>query len=210
MVLMDGEPAKPLEEVFAERLKFEHDVIGHRMGWLMTLNSFLVGAMAVLIANSDKFRGGHSLGVCLLVIATLGALSNASCLFSNFWATVALRDASLVLVEEWNTLDGQAREVRRARMRLYGRDPRSFAQKKAPPSQVLHPWLFLPIVFSIFFAGSPFVFPMLSSQDRDVPMYVTLVVLGSTLAIFVALPVVDAIRNRRSVAPAPPEGAEAE
>lgn len=121
------------ETIFAERLRFEYELIGQRMTWLMTLNSFVVGSGAVLAANSDSFDGTHVLPGAALLLGMLGILSNASCLFSNYWATRALHDSGLVLDRHWSTLSSDERERRRTSMTLFGRDPRQVHRHGAPP-----------------------------------------------------------------------------
>lgn len=162
---------KPVEELFAERIKFEHELIGQRMTWLMTLNGFLFAGVAILIANVDKFEASTVLGGASLITALVGVTSNASCYFSNEWGVRAIRGAGKVVDEHWHkeyAHDAEERERRRLRMRLYGRDPRSFGMPyKPPPSRVLHPWLLLPLTFTLLFALLPVLTPYASGEDID-------------------------------------------
>lgn len=153
---------KPLEEVFANRLEFEHNLIGHRMTWLMTLNGFIVSGAALLIANQDKFKDNMlQLYLLLVAIFTVGALCNASCLFSNYWANRAIREASAALQQAWTELklSDEERDRRCHRMRLYGRDPRSFSGNNSRlPSENLHPWMLLPAVFWVAYSVVPLIY----------------------------------------------------
>ena len=181
--------AKPLEEVFAERLAFEHKLIADRMAWLLTLNGFLVAAAAVLMANGDTFAGTTVLNAALLAVGVLGTTSNASCAFSNYWGTRAIRETCATLVAAWHTLPDDDREERRIRMRLYGRDPRSCVDEhRSPPSVVFHPWLMLPLAFCTFFVLLPFRSGGVRSDDTDLPVWVTsLALLPLVLLAVVAL-----------------------
>jgi len=149
----DPEWAQNVLEAFADRLKFEHDVISHRMGWLMTLNSFLIGGAAVLSANSNKFSNHAFLIGALILIFLVGAISNASCVYSNTWADTAIRGAASSLAKVWVGA-GEDLEMLRNLGRLYGRDPKSFTNTKPDRfhlRDMLHPWLLLPTMFSIVF-----------------------------------------------------------
>jgi hypothetical protein len=37
--------------IFGERVNHEHELIAHRMSWLMALNGFLIAAIGITIAN---------------------------------------------------------------------------------------------------------------------------------------------------------------
>lgn len=197
---MKEAPGANLQTLFAERLKFEHDVIGHRMTWLMTLNGFLVGGGAVLVANQEKFEQGYGLTASLFAISMLGALSNCSSLFSNYWATRAIREAGAALGKSWLALDPAERERQLGQMRLYGRDPESFRGPSQPvPSQILHPWLFLPGIFTLFYICIAFVAGVISNDDLDLPSWWLAVTFGA-LSLFVLLPIWDVrFHNRRRV-----------
>ena len=161
----------PLFEDFVDRLKSEHDLIGHRMTWLMTLNGFLIGGVAVLTANHDEFQKQIVLTSALMIICIVGALSNASCLFSNWWATKAIRETADALSASW-TVEEHGRYAKR--MRIYGRDPRSFrGPDRALPSEWLHPWLLLPTVF-ILLAFLTGFFATAVSDDVSKPWWIRL------------------------------------
>jgi hypothetical protein len=183
---------KPLEEVFAERLQFEHKLIADRMGWLLTLNGFLVTSAAVLAANGDKFARSGTLSAALLAVGVLGATSNASCLFSNYWGTRAIRETCVVLVASWSDVADDEREIRRTRMRLYGRDPRAAHDlRRSPPSVLFHPWLMLPLVFGAFFTALPYFGAALRADDSDLVWWAPNLVLTPFL-VLVVLAVLDA------------------
>ncbi|WP_127818117.1 hypothetical protein [Microbacterium sp. CPCC 204701] len=194
-------PAADLRSVFADRLKQEHDIIGHRMTWLMTLNGFLVGGGAVLIANKDKFDGSSGLTTTLFAVCLVGALSNMSVLFSNYWATRAIREAGDALAITWATLEPNHRDRQRVEMRLFGRDPASFTGPSRPaPSQPLHPWLFLPGLFVMFYMVIPLFANGISNDDTDLPIWWWIGLAVTLLTLFTWLPVWDArFHNRRSV-----------
>lgn len=156
-----------IENEFAERLKFEHDIISHRLTWLMTLNGFLVAAMGLISINHA--RVGESYFAFFTAISILGLSSNGSVLFSSWWATRAIQDASNTVAEWWTQrkMDDEALEDRRMRMRLYGRDPRFFYGYQRPtPSEWLHPWLLLPAIFSLAFLFAPQLGWRLSDDNR--------------------------------------------
>lgn len=133
--------------LFADRLKVEHDIINQRMTWLMTLNSFLIGGAAVLAANFDKFATKPAvLASAVIFICTVGGLSNASCFYSNCWASVAIRATACALSSLLGNGPHRARAL--ARMRLFGRDPRAFDRPdRFQTSELLHPWMLLPVIF---------------------------------------------------------------
>lgn len=146
-----------IEEAYSDQLKFQHDVLAQRVTWLMTINGFLVGSFTLVIVNQDKIGLATTSGA-LIAIATLGAAANGSALFSNWWGTRCIKDISNVLQESWinDGLTGLERERRRSMMRLYGRDPASFQGfQRNLPTEWLHPWLFLPAVFTLSFLFAP-------------------------------------------------------
>ncbi|MET9259048.1 hypothetical protein [Amycolatopsis sp. NPDC004079] len=194
---------KEIEEVFADRLKFEHELIGQRVTWLMTLNSILVGAIAVVAANAEKTAGSYVVSGVFLVASVMGTISNASCLFSNYWATRAISEAGRVLADSWRGLDPSERSRRQLRMRLYGRDPRSFdAAAGSAPSHVLHPWLMLPSCFLLLFSVLPFLSGAVAAGGKEIPSGWAALTLVLTLSPFVVLPMLD-LRRRRSAQPDP-------
>ena len=76
--------------VAGERVNHEHELISHRMTWLMALNGFLVAGFAILIVNADGMPPDANLAFVVVGIGALGALANLSCFFSNFWATTSI------------------------------------------------------------------------------------------------------------------------
>ncbi|OZC84862.1 hypothetical protein CH254_21010 [Rhodococcus sp. 06-412-2C] len=152
---------KPIEEIFAEQLKFEHDLVAHRMGWLMTLNGFLIGGTAVLLANRDKFRSGDEavFFAAVVTIGLLGVLCNVSSLYSNRWASKAIHEAGRALASAWTSarLNPEQIATRTSMMRLYGRDPQSLTSRRPPRSEMLHPWMLIPAVFAIVYAAMPYL-----------------------------------------------------
>lgn len=193
-----GDSDWSLETVFAERLRFEHELIGQRMAWLMTLNSFVVGSGAVLAAGSGQFDGTYVLTGLALFLACLGILSNASCLFSNYWSTRNIHLCGLALDESWAELPAAERERHRSKMRLFGRDPREIHERGAPPpSQILHPWLMLPTIFLLFFIALPYLAAAVSGADRDIAFGWCALIEGVLLSLFVILPLLDVGHHRR-------------
>jgi hypothetical protein len=191
-----------LEAIFSERLRFEHELIGQRMTWLMALNSFIVGGSAVLAASADRFENTYVLTGAALLFAVLGILSNASCLFSNYRATKSIHASGLALDRHWAKLPPDERERRRANMGLFGRDPRLVHQRGAPaPSQILHPWLLLPTMFLLFFIGMPYISAAISAADRDIAAGWCVLAEVSVLAPFFILPALD-LRHYRRTGPA--------
>lgn len=183
-----------LVEVFADRIKFEHDIIGHRMSWLMTLNGFLIGGAAILSANRDRFAGPAVLTGALVIICIAGALSNASCLFSNWWAGKAMRDAADALADSWS--DEGRRRVGPL-MRLYGRDPRAFRGAERPlPSEWLHPWFLLPTLFWLLYCIAG-LFATTVSGDKAGPWQANALPLAVTVVLFVPLTLLDIPRHRK-------------
>lgn len=193
-----GESDCDLETVFAERLRFEHELIGQRMAWLMTLNSFVVGSGAVIAAGSQQFEETYVLTGLALFLACLGILSNASCLFSNYWSTRNIHECGLALDRSWERLPAAEREYHRSRMRLFGRDPREVHQRGAPPpSQILHPWLLLPTIFLLFFIALPYLATAVSDADHDIAFGWSALVEAAILAPFLILPLLDVRHHRR-------------
>lgn len=187
-----------LETVFAERLRFEHELIGQRMTWLMTMNSFVVGSGAVLTAGSGQFDGTHVFSALSLILACLGILSNASCLFSNYWSTRSIHESGLALDATWADLSVVERERLRSNMRLFGRDPREVRERGAPPpSQILHPWLMLPMTFLLFFVALPYLAMAVSADDHDIAIGWCVLIEAVALLPFLVLPLVDVLHHRR-------------
>ena len=112
----------------------------------MTLNGFLGASSRLLMVNHNKLAEG-SLGWAILAIALMSIFSNASCLFSNYWATRAIEEAGTALYREWEK--GPSRADKVEKMRLYGRDPKSFKDEvdKSPSTKWFHPWFLLPSAF---------------------------------------------------------------
>lgn len=188
----------PLEELFAQRLEIEHNIISHRMTWLMTLNGFLLGGAALVGANFDKFDGPQALTLVTILISVVGTVCNESCLFSNYWATRAIREAGAVLSREWkNTLAPAEANAQRLRMRLYGRDPVSFVGPPfMKPSAVLHPWLLLPAVFVCAFSLG--AIPVLVANGSEVLFAIWLSITLVSGLLFAILPEADRrVLNRR-------------
>lgn len=139
--------AVQLVKDFADRIQAEHMVIGQRMTWIMALDSFLISGAAILAANNDKFDNHAVLAASLTIICMAGAGSNASCLFSNYWAGVAIREAANALATELDKYKN-SRDRLLPLMRIYGRDPKNFAKSEFHISEMLHLWFFLPALFT--------------------------------------------------------------
>ena len=131
-----------LLKVFADRLQHEHLLITNRITWLMALNGFVVAGVGILVANGNSIDRS-SLTQLVVGAATIGALSNASCFFSNYWGSRAIAEAGVALdfaLEE--IMSSKARAQQQRHMRLYGVDPirpREPFRFWSPPSKVLHP-----------------------------------------------------------------------
>ncbi len=128
------------------------------MAWLMALNGFLVAALGVAIANFSRIPHA-SLTLIVVGVACLGAVSNASCLFSNYWGSRAISEVAIALHGVLRTpeyRDSLGRSWRS--LRLYGRDPDNPPLPSnfwRPPSTFLHPWHLLPIIFGIAYLLVP-------------------------------------------------------
>ncbi len=183
---------------YRDTLKREHEYISHRMGWLMTLNGFLVAGAALLAANYFRFNGTNYLTWALLAISFLGAVSNSSCLFSNYWAMRAIEGAGDVLIRSWGNLDLGSRVRLISRMRLYGRDPESFGvnNDKSPPSKWLHPWFLLPVSFIAAYVILPFI-PILLRGTIGLGDIVFLIPSAVILLIFLIGVILD-IRHKKN------------
>jgi hypothetical protein len=144
--------------VFGERVNHEHELIAHRMSWLMALNGFLVAAIGITIANSSRIP--HStLNLIVVGVSCLGAISNASCLFSNYWASRAISETAIALHTVLNAPEYRETKTRSWRsLRLYGRDPDNPPLPPSfwrPPTKFLHPWHLLPIIFGLTYLLVP-------------------------------------------------------
>lgn len=169
-------------DVYSTRLAHEHELISQRMTWLMTVNGFLLAAYAVVISGSVGQRYPAALTAAVIGISTLGAIANASCFFSNYWASRALLEAAQALHRM--STEGLLPVGYQAYLRLYGSDPRnpptSFSMWR-PPSKILHPWHLLPLVFLVAFVSAPYMFRHLAPThvmpafDSSVPLIVTTV-----------------------------------
>ena len=154
---------RELMEVYGKRLDTEHALISSRMGWLLTLDSFLVAILGVTLANLDKLGISEIAFGLVWAVSTLGVVTNASCFFSNYWGGRAIDEASLCVTQELSSLTGHDKDLAGrwlARLRLYGRDPRSEPQRIGfwrPPSSIVHPWFLVPLVFTTTFGVVPVV-----------------------------------------------------
>lgn len=163
--LANDRDIKDLMEVYGKRLDNEHALISSRMSWLLTLDSFLVAILGVTLANLEKLGEGDLAFWLVWAVSAIGVLTNSSCLFSNYWGGRAIDEASRCATRELASLTGSlptelSTAGRRwlARLRLYGRDPRSEPERSGfwrPPSGVVHPWFMVPLVFAATFAVVP-------------------------------------------------------
>ena len=157
-----------LMEAYGKRLESEHSLMSSRMTWLLMLDSFLVAIIGVSLANLEKLQSQFAFGLILAVCA-VGVVANSSGFFSNYWGGRAIDELSLVVTQELRRMTGPATRPRRreltdegkrwiARLRLYGRDPRSEPERIGfwrPPSGLMHPWFLVPLVFILTFATAP-------------------------------------------------------
>jgi hypothetical protein len=142
-------PAPPTraEPSHADR---EDELINHRMSWLMALNGLL--AVAAGLVYTSKSLTGHERSVLVIAVSTLGALSNASGLFSNYWASRAIAEARERDIRDPAPLAWLKTKLDRGC---------SFAPSSLldPPSKVLHPWFMQPFIFLVAYCLAPFAAP---------------------------------------------------
>ena len=171
-------------ELYSTRVTHEHELISQRMTWLMAVNGFLLAASAVVISGSVGQKAPSVLTASIIGISTLGALANASCFFSNYWANRALREATQALHRM--SSDGLLPSGYQEYLRLYGSDPRtppsSFSIWR-PPSAILHPWHLLPLVFLVAFVAAPFMFRH-PTTGYVIPTLVSVIPLTLTTCLF--------------------------
>lgn len=184
-----GTKATPTEfgnplDIYSMRIAHEHELISQRMTWLMTVNGFLLAAYAVVISGSVAQKLPTALSAAVIGISTLGSIANASCFFSNYWASRALREAAQALHRM--ATEGLLPSDYRAYLRLYGSDPRnpptSFSMWR-PPSNILHPWHLLPLVFLVAFVAAPYMFRHLA-PTRPIPVFASSIPLIITAILF--------------------------
>lgn len=176
-------------DAYSTRIAHEHDLISQRMTWLMTVNGFLLAAYAVVISGSVGQRFPDALTAAVIGISALGSIANASCFFSNYWASRALREATQALHQM--SAEGLLPVNYQAYLRLYGSDPRnpptSFSMWR-PPSTILHPWHLLPLVFLVAFVSAPYMFRHLapthaiSAFVSSIPLILTSVLFSIPIA----------------------------
>lgn len=173
--------------VFGERVNHEHELIAHRMSWLMALNGFLIAAIGITIANSNRIPHS-SLNLILVGVSCLGAISNASCLFSNYWASRAISETAIALHAVLNTPEYREAKTRSWRsLRLYGRDPDNPPLPPSfwrPPTKILHPWHLLPIIFGITYLLVP-----ISGLNQTIPIHPGSGQSGATDILLALLPI---------------------
>jgi hypothetical protein len=142
-------------QAFSYIVTSENNLISQRMTWLMTLNGFVIGAAALLASSSHA--GDTALEIAFIAVTTLGAASNLSTFFSNYWAEIAMQSADIGL-RKWVRSNGSSEDL--DLLRLYGRDPSdqvgaqenpTFWSGKTPLTLILHPWFFLPALFWLAF-----------------------------------------------------------
>ena len=155
--------------IMGNRIDQEHALINSRMTWLMTLNGFLLAIYGVTVTNSDKFSSGKAFAVVVIGNSVVGAICNGSALYSHYWASRALKETEEAA--RWALAAERLAEDEMANpsylFRLFGRDPGfvgTEGPKKSKPThplwplhRLMHPWNFLPIIFSVAFASLPFV-----------------------------------------------------
>jgi hypothetical protein len=186
--MSDPAAGPDLSSLFAalmERIRFEHEVIGQRMTWLMTLNSFLLGGAAILAANAEKFADHTVAAGVILAVCVVGAGSNSSCLYSNYFSAVAIRESARALSVEYE-VDDSTRLRLLPILRIYGRDANSFHKgSRFIVSEALHPWFFLPATFiAMFCIGGYFVSAVTRHEEpvlRWLPIAFIVVCFGPAL-----------------------------
>lgn len=168
-------------KIMGARIDQEHSLIGSRMTWLMTLNGFLFAALGLVVANSGNLTSGRAAAFLVLVVATLGTLSNASALYSHYWASRAIHETELAT--RWALSPAQiaasSMHPPEALFRLFGRDPKlrsvgghrlicSAYHPMWPLQKLVHPWFFLPLLCCGIFAILPLAMSTLSLRDGKV------------------------------------------
>ena len=157
---MPGRKIDDVLSIFGERLNHEHTLIANRMSWLMALNGFLTAALGISIANSSSIPHA-SLALITTGVACLGAVSNASCLFSNYWGSRAIQEMALALHQVLRRPEyREDLDQSWASLRLYGKDPDNPPLPPnfwRPPSKFLHPWHLLPAIFGIAYLLVPII-----------------------------------------------------
>ncbi|MFI5930656.1 hypothetical protein [Actinoplanes sp. NPDC051494] len=155
--------------LMGNRIDQEHALINSRMTWLMTLNGFLLAIYGVAVTNSDKFASGKAFGIVVIGSSAVGAICNASAIYSHYWASRALKETEQTA--RWalddKHIDEDDMKDPAYLFRLFGRDPGAVgsggpAKSKAthpfwPLHKLMHPWNLLPIVFDVAFVLLPFV-----------------------------------------------------
>lgn len=146
----------------------EHSLVNSRLTWLMTLDGFLIAAFGLVVTNVDKLSDGRAFIAVVTSISILGTLCNASVLYSNYWASRAMKEADEAA--RWaldsSRIDADGLEHPSYLFRLFGRDPRELDvdgpqlsqpwHPVTPPQKILHPWYLLPLLFCVTFVILPF------------------------------------------------------
>ena len=118
----------------------------------------------------------------------MGAISNASCLFSNYWASRAISETAIALHAVLNTPEYREAKTRSWRsLRLYGRDPDNPPLPPSfwrPPTKILHPWHLLPIIFGITYLLVP-----ISGLNQTIPIHPGSGQSGATDILLALLPI---------------------
>jgi hypothetical protein len=134
----------------------------------MTLDGFLIAAFGLVVTNVDKLSDGRAFIAVVTSISILGTLCNASVLYSNYWASRAMKEADEAA--RWaldsSRIDADGLEHPSYLFRLFGRDPRELDvdgpqlsqpwHPVTPPQKILHPWYLLPLLFCVTFVILPF------------------------------------------------------
>jgi hypothetical protein len=203
-----------LVSLLSDRIDREHTLISSRMTWLMALNGFLFAAFGILVTNARYFQSADSLATLIGLVGSVGALSNASALYSHYWASRAIREADLATRWALTKVEEDRFTPAEALFRLAGRDPdfarmpdglkRSRARHPVwPPWKLLHPWFLLPLI-----GATAFVLLSLSAgtvqtagSSHDASNWLSampLLSLCPIIAIFICERVVE-VRGRRGV-----------
>jgi hypothetical protein len=166
-------------KLLGSRIDQEHGLITGRMTWLMTLNGLLTAAIGVVFTAGIRTANRSTailVVTAVVALATLGAMSNWSVLYSHYWASRAIKEAELAA--RWALDLGRLAQPKlqrpEAMFRLFGRDPKMRQANGMdlraspwhpiwPPNRLVHPWFFLPILGAA-------LFPMLAITFRRLPL----------------------------------------
>ncbi len=169
----------------------------------------LVHSIRCPFTNSRFLQSASVLAALTGTIGAVGATSNASALYSHYWASRSIRDADLATRWGLERVKEDEIDPPEALFRLAGRDPKlpgngrypklsTATHPVWPPQRLLHPWHLLPLVACAGFIAMPLSVGRLQTAGADDASVWLLVLPILALTPLVALFASERVLERRA------------